>query len=174
MALKGILAIGGKPGLYKHIAQSKNSIIVEEIASGKRMPVYATSKISALEDIAIYTDKEEAQLKDIYIKLKEVTGDSVITFDPKKADPEELKSLMEKVLPEYDKEKVYVSDMRKLFSWYNFLHEHKMLDLETEEEVKAEAEAKEETKTEEKPISAEKPEPAEKPVKKKAKKTTKE
>lgn len=170
MALKGILAIGGKPGLYKHIAQSKNSIIVEEIATGKRLPVYATSKISALEDIAIYTDKEEAPLKDIYIRLKEIVGDSVIAFDPKKAEPDEIKSFMEKVLPEYDKERVYVSDMRKLFSWYNFLHEYKMLDLEMEEEVKEET--KEEVKEEIKP--EEKPEPAEKPVKKKAKKTTKE
>ncbi|MFH2143766.1 MAG: DUF5606 domain-containing protein [Bacteroidota bacterium] len=138
MALKGILAIGGKPGLFKHITQSKNAIIVEEISTGKRMPAYASSKISALEDIAIYTDSEEVHLREVYLKLKDITSNSKLDFDPKKTDNEKLKSLMEQVLPNYDREKVYVSDMRKLFSWYNFLHEYNLLDLEEEKEEKVE------------------------------------
>ncbi|MFH2094482.1 MAG: DUF5606 domain-containing protein [Bacteroidota bacterium] len=145
MSLKGILAIGGKPGLYKHVAQSKNSIIVEELGSGKRMPAYATSKISALEDIAIYTDGEEVQLNDVMAKLKAALDGGPIEFDPKNADPQQLKDLMEKVLPEYDRERVYVSDMKKMFSWYNILHEHQMMDFEPEEkEIGEEEKASEE------------------------------
>lgn len=142
MSLKGILAIGGKPGLYKHVAQSKNSIIVEELGSGKRMPAYATSKISALEDIAIYTDGEEVQLNDVMAKLKAELDGGPVEFDPKNADSQQLKDLLEKVLPDYDRDRVYVSDMKKMFTWYNILHEHQMMDFEPEEkEIKEEEKA---------------------------------
>ncbi|GAB4284685.1 MAG: DUF5606 domain-containing protein [Marinilabiliales bacterium] len=134
MSLKGILAISGKPGLYKHIAQSKNAVIVEDLETGKRFPAYATMKMSALEDIAIYTESEEVPLIDVFKNIKNICGNAPIEFDPKKADASLLKEFMEKVLPDYDRDRVYVSDMKKMFSWYNFLHKHNLLDFEEQDE----------------------------------------
>ncbi len=144
MSLKGILSIGGKPGLYKHIAQSKNAIIVEDIVSGKRIPAYATAKISALEDIQIFTEEDEVPLIDVLKKIKEKENGGE-TLDTKKASSDDIKLKLEEVLPNYDKDRVYVSDMKKIFSWYNFLQNHDMLDFEEETE-ETEKEEIEETK----------------------------
>ena len=149
MSLKGILAIGGKPGLYKHVAQAKNAIIVEDIETGKRFPAHATAKISALEDIAIFTDSEEISLVDVFKSIKNECKSGPVSFEPKKAEPDVLKQFMEKILPEYDRDRVYVSDMKKVFSWYNFLQGHDMLSFEEqqideEQEEKAEVSEKEE------------------------------
>lgn len=133
MSLKGILAIGGRPGLYKHVAQAKNAIIVEDLNSGKRFPAHATAKISALEDIAIFTETEEVALIDVFKNIKEECHDGQVEFEPKKADPDLLKQFMEKVVPDYDHDRVYVSDMKKVFSWYNFLQEHDLLNFEKED-----------------------------------------
>jgi len=129
--LKGILAISGHPGLYKMISESKNSIIVESLDSGKRMPAYSTSKISALEDIAIYTENEDVPLQDVFkaVYEKEDGGEAM----SHKSSANELKTYFEEVLPEYDKDRVYVSDIKKVLQWYNILHEKEMLDF-TEEE----------------------------------------
>lgn len=129
--LKGILAISGQSGLFKMITESKNSIIVESLDTGKRMPAYSTSKISALEDIAIYTETEDVPLKDVFKAIydKEDGGEAI----SHKSSANELKSYFEEVLPEYDKDRVYVSDIKKVIQWYNILHEKDMLDF-TEEE----------------------------------------
>ncbi len=134
MSLKGILSIGGKPGLYKHVAQSKNAIIVEDIVSGKRIPAYATAKISTLEDIQVFTEEDEVPLIDVLKKLKEKENGGK-TLDPKNASSDDIKLKLEEVLPNYDKDRVYVSDMKKIFSWYNFLQNHNMLDFEEEENI---------------------------------------
>jgi len=140
--LKGILAISGQSGLFKMVAESKNNIIVESLDTKKRFPVYATSKVSALEDIAIYTFDNDVPLKDIFksISEKEEGGPAISV----KASGNELKAYFEEILPDYDKDRVYVSDMKKVILWYNILQENEMLDF-TEEEVEDDAAAEEES-----------------------------
>lgn len=134
--LKGILAISGHSGLFKMVAESKNNIIVESLDTGKRMPVYSTAKVSALEDIAIYTYEGDVPLKDIFktIYEKEDGGAAVSA----KASGSELKNYFETVLPEYDKDRVYVSDIKKVFLWYNMLQEKELLDFTETDEDKTE------------------------------------
>ncbi len=141
--LKGILSISGQSGLFKLVAESKNNIIVESIETKKRLPVYSTAKVSALEDIAIYTLEGDTPLKDIFkaISEKEDGGPAL----SHKASGNELKNYFEKVVPDYDKDRVYVSDIKKVLLWYNTLHENEMLDFtEQEEDAAASDEASEE------------------------------
>ena len=129
--LKGILAISGHSGLFKMVAESKNNIIVESLDTKKRFPVYTTSKISSLEDIAIYTQEGDVPLKDIFktINEKENGGQAISV----KATGNELKAYFEEILPDFDKDRVYVSDIKKVILWYNTLHENNMLDFSAEE-----------------------------------------
>jgi len=131
--LKGILSISGQSGLYKLVAESKNNIIVESLDTQKRIPVYSTAKVSALEDIAIYTDTSDLPLKEIFksISVKEEGGSAL----SHKSSGNELKAYFEEVVPEYDRDRVYVSDIKKVLLWYNTLQEKDMLDFtETEED----------------------------------------
>ncbi|MDE5420252.1 DUF5606 domain-containing protein [Labilibaculum sp. DW002] len=135
--LKGILAISGQPGLFKLVSNSKSGFIVESLIDKKRMPAHATSKISALEDIAIFTEEGDLQLQEVFksIKEKEEGGQAI----NHKSSGNELKAYMREVLPNYDEDRVYVSDMKKIFQWYNILQENDMLiEVETEEETKEE------------------------------------
>ncbi len=130
--LKGILSISGQSGLFKMVAESKNNIIVESIETKKKFPVYSTAKVSALEDIAIYTYEGDIPLKDIFKAIAEQEdGGQAISH---KSSGNELKSYFEKVVPEYDKDRVYVSDIKKVLLWYNTLQENDMLDFSEEEE----------------------------------------
>jgi hypothetical protein len=135
--LKGILSISGQPGLFRLVAETKNSIIVESLITGKRMPAYSTSKISSLSDISVFTESGEILLTDLFRKIKE-SGKTI----PAKASANEIKAFFGEVLPEYDKDRVYVSDMKKVIQWYELLNELNLL-------IEPEAEAQEETKTEE-------------------------
>lgn len=130
--LKGILAISGQSGLFKLVAESKNNIIVESLDTHKRIPVYSSAKVSALEDIAIYTETSDVPLKDIFRSISEKEqGGSTLSH---KSSGNELKAYFEEVVPEYDKDRVYVSDIKKVLIWYNTLQEKEMLDFsETEE-----------------------------------------
>ena len=132
--LKGILSISGQSGLFKLVAESKNNIIVESLDTKKRVPVYSSSKVSALEDIAIYTETEDVPLKDIFKAISEKEdGGSALSH---KSSGNELKKYFEEVVPEYDQDRVYVSDIKKVLQWYNVLQEKEMLDFsETEEEI---------------------------------------
>jgi len=139
--LKGILSISGQSGLFKMVAESKNNIIVESLETLKRMPVHSTSKVSALEDIAIFTENGDVPLKDIFkaISDKESGGSAISP----KSSGNELKAYFEKIVPEYDKDRVYISDIKKVLLWYNALKQNDLLDFaETEEESK-EAESQE-------------------------------
>jgi hypothetical protein len=129
--LKGILAISGQQGLFKHIAEAKNHIIVESLETGKRMPVYSSAKVSALEDIAIYTETADVPLREVlkHIAEKEEGKETV----SHKLSGDKLKKYFSEVLPEYDKDRVYVSDIKKVILWYNILCQKNMLDF-TEEE----------------------------------------
>ncbi|MBK7132892.1 MAG: DUF5606 domain-containing protein [Bacteroidales bacterium] len=157
MILKDILAISGEPGLFKFIAQGKNAIIIEHLETKKRSSAYGSAKVSSLEDIAIFTEKEDMPLGKVFdlIHEKENGGPAIDS----KADPVKLKSWFESILPDYSKDKVYVSDIKKVAHWYNILHSLNLL-------VKEEAETKEE--------SAEEKAPAEKKKKKAAPKAKKE
>ena len=132
--LKGILAISGQPGLYKMVTEAKNSIIVESLLTRKRIPAYSTSKISALTDISVFTETGEVQLKELFKKVQE-SGKAISP----KASTNEIKSFFEEILPDYDKNRVYVSDMKKILQWYQLLSDQNLL-LEIEEEKPEEKE----------------------------------
>lgn len=124
--LTEILAISGKGGLFKMVAQAKSSIIVESLDDGKRTPVYASQAVSSLEEISIFTDDEDLPLKDVFKRIyKKTDGGQAPSH---KASAKELKDFMKEVVPEYDKEQVYISDIKKIMKWYNKLHEAQMLE----------------------------------------------
>ena len=151
--LEDILSISGTGGLFKLVAQNRNGIIVESIdEEKKRMPVYTSSKVSALEDIAIFTHDQELKLEEVFKKINEKEeGKPAIDY---KSSNEELKSYFEEVLPDYDRDRVYVSDIKKVVRWYNILQSFDMLKFEEEEpeeaEEKTEAETEDNTETGEK------------------------
>lgn len=124
--LKGILSITGQSGLFKLVAESKNNIIVESLDTKKRIPVYSTVKVSALEDIAIYTETGDLPLKEVFkaISDKEDGGPAISP----KSSGNELKVYFEQIVPEYDKDRVYTSDIKKVLVWYNSLQEKELLD----------------------------------------------
>ncbi len=131
--LKGILAVSGQGGLFKMVSQAKNSIIVESLVDGKRMPAYATSRISALEDISIFTDEGDMKLVDVFKNIFEKEeGDKTISH---KVSANELKSYFAEILPDYDRDRVYVSDMKKVIMWYNLLLEKDIFKFGEEEVV---------------------------------------
>lgn len=134
--LSRILAISGQSGLFLYISQSRTGAIVETLAEKKRSSISATSRITSLADISIYTDDEEVKLKDVFLSMKEILGDSEAP-SPKSA-PEDLKAFFEKALPSYDRDRFYVSHMKKVVDWYNNLKRYASLDFtdpeaETEE-----------------------------------------
>jgi len=133
MELKGILAISGKPGLFKMLSQGKNNIIVEGLDDNKRFPVYAAHQISALEEISIYTETEDVQLADVFKGIFDATGGKEAISH--KSSKNQLEELFEKALPDYDRERVYISDIKKVIQWYNILFRNGMMvfDEETEE-----------------------------------------
>ncbi|MBK8883123.1 MAG: DUF5606 domain-containing protein [Bacteroidales bacterium] len=134
MVLKDFLAISGEPGLFKFIAQGKNSIIVEHLETKKRSSAYGSAKVSSLEDIAIFTEKEDVPLGKVFdIIFEKTNGGTAIDT---KADGNKLKAWFEEILPDYSRDKVYVSDMKKIALWYNILHK---LDMLHKEEPEAEA-----------------------------------
>lgn len=124
--LKGILSISGQTGLFKLVSQAKNSIIVESLIDGKRFPAYSTSRVSALEDISIYTEEGDVKLSEILLKIYESTnGGETPTA---KASAQDLKNYFETIIPTYDKERVYVSDIKKVLAWYNLLVSKSLID----------------------------------------------
>lgn len=132
MNLTGIIAISGKPGLYKVLAQGKNNIIVESLEDKKRVPAYASDRISALDDISIYTYDEDKPLREIFTSIYEKeNGKETISH---KEDQNKLKAYLIEVLPNFDQERVYASDIKKIFQWYNLLFKAGALILD--EEVK--------------------------------------
>ena len=120
--LKTILAISGKPGLYKLISQGKNMLIVESVsADKKRSPIYASDKVISLGDIAMYTAADEVPLSEVLEAVKVKEGGKETSLDYKKASAEELGEFMAEVLPNYDRDRVHLSDIKKLIQWYNLL-----------------------------------------------------
>ena len=136
--LSKILAISGQSGLYLYISQARNGAIVEALSDKKRTSVSMTSKITSLADISIYTDDEEVKLQDVFLSMKEVLGDADAPSSKSSAD--ELKAFFEKALPAYDRDRFYVSHMKKVVEWYNALKKYASLDFVNPEEETAEQE----------------------------------
>ena len=131
--LKNILSITGKPGLYKLVSQGNNMLIVESLVDGKRMPTYARDKIVSLGEISMYTMGDDIALSEVLTKLGEKEGLKPAAIDPKKADNDQLRDFFAEVLPEFDRDRVYPSDIRKLIQWYNILVSAGITDFSVEE-----------------------------------------
>lgn len=136
MDLKDILAISGHPGLYKFISQGRNAIIVENLETKKRMSAFGSERISSLEDISVFTDDEDLPLVDVIKKIFVKEGDKP-AIDPK-SSPGELKNYFSEIVPGYDRDRVYTSDIRKIIMWYNLLLNLDMVKFDEEEEKKKE------------------------------------
>ena len=129
-----ILTISGKPGLYRLISSGRNMFIVEMVdAAKKRMPVYNSESVVMLDDIAIYTDTEEVPLREIFAKIYEKEA-AVLPFDIKMATPEELVEYFEGIMPDYDRERVYLTHIKKIYSWYNILVSNGIVEFASEEQ----------------------------------------
>ena len=134
--LKEILSISGKPGLFKLINNTANALIVESLLDGKRFPAYSNAKIIALEDISIYTEDEDMPLKTVFKRMYEKEeGKQAINHKESSAA---ITNYIESVIPEYDADRVYVSDMRKMIQWYNLLLDKNLLNFDEPEEEKKE------------------------------------
>lgn len=134
MNLTGIISISGKPGLFKVVAQGKNNIIVESLIDSKRSPAYSTDRISALDDISIYTTEDDFPLKEVFALIfKKENGGACPSH---KESLSTLEKYLKEILPTYDSERVYPSDIKKLFQWYNLLQKAGLLVLEEEKESK--------------------------------------
>ena len=138
--LKTILSITGKPGLFKIVTNGKNMLLVEDILSGKRFPAHSRDKIVSLGDITMYTETEDVPLGEIFESAKKV-------YDAKPVDVKAMQAAgtlrdeFAKVLPDYDRDRVYDGDIRKFFSWYNLLLQAGITDFVAAEEKEATAEA---------------------------------
>ena len=137
--LSKILSVSGQHGLFNYIAQARNGAIVESLSDKKRTIFDFKSRITSLADISIYTVEEEVKLKDVFLKMHEVLGDSPAPSS--KAPAAEIKALFEKALPEYDEDRFYISHMKKVVDWYNEILKYASFDFvdpEAEEEAKEE------------------------------------
>ncbi|MGW8315382.1 MAG: DUF5606 family protein [Bacteroidales bacterium] len=155
--LKDILSISGKGGLFKFVAQARNGIVVESIEDKKRHVAPSTARVSSLEDIAIFTEGEEVPLSDVFYRIhQKADGKETISH---KASAEELTAAFQELVPEYDEERVYQSDIRKVFQWYNQLHRNQLLEVvdkkEEGEEVDQEGEVQAPPEEDKKPASGE-------------------
>jgi len=124
--LEKILSVSGKSGIFTLITGGRATIIVESLIDGKRVPVHPTQKVSALNDITMFTYEDDVPLREIFLKAKEAYEGGQAP-DPK-SDSKVLRDAMRKILPDYDEERVYDSDIRKLLTWYNILQSRDMLD----------------------------------------------
>ncbi len=130
--IQGILSISGKPGLYRLVSRGKNTLIVENLQTGKRMPVYPHDKVISLADIAIYTEGEDMPLGDVLEKVKAATDGKPVDLKAFATD-EALREYFGTILPEFDRDRVYTTDIRKLFSWYNLMIANGVTDFKREE-----------------------------------------
>ena len=130
--LKKILSVSGKPGLFKLISTGKNINVVESLSDGKKIPVYMSEKMVALSDVSIYTEENDIPLNEVLKKIKEKENGNRVTLTSKSSNKEFFDYFAE-ILPNYDREKVYVSDIKKLINWYNTLIDNN-INLNTEDE----------------------------------------
>lgn len=136
--LKEIFSIGGKSGLFKLVSQGKNMLIVESLVDGKRMPAYSRDKVVSLGDVAIFTETDEVPLGKVFDNIKSKENAAIASINPQ-ADNEALRKYMAEVLPNYDRDRVYPTDIKKIILWYNILIKNDLTDFYKEEiEIKEE------------------------------------
>ena len=132
--LKNILSITGKPGLYKLVSRGNNMLIVESLIDGKRTPTYARDKIVALSEVSMFTTGDDVSLSSVLTSVGTKEGLKPASIDAKKADNDTLRAWFDSVLPDWDRDRVYPSDIRKLIQWYNILVNAGITDFTVEEE----------------------------------------
>lgn len=132
--LKDMLSISGKPGLFKLISKGKNLFIAESLIDQKRIPVYSRDKVVSLGDITMYTNDDNVSLSRILQSIKQKENGNPISFSPS-ITPDELRTYFSQVLPDFDRERVYPSDIKKVMNWYNLLINSGITEFEEEEEV---------------------------------------
>ena len=121
MDLSNILVIAGKPDLSELVSQTKGGAVVKNLVTGHKYPVFKTDRISSLGEIRLFTESDERPLEEVMQSIHKVLDGKPTPFEPKKAEGKELFALLEKALPDYDRERVHTSDAKKLFAWYNIL-----------------------------------------------------
>ena len=131
MELSKILSIAGRPGLYKVISQAKNTVIVESLVDQKRIPIFGHEKMSTLEEISIFSSDEDIPLKDVFKTMHDKLQEKE-AIDPK-SDGKVLREFFTEMVPDYDQERVYTSDIKKILTWYNLLLKSDLLDFSDEE-----------------------------------------
>ncbi len=161
MDLKKIVIISGKSGLFKVLGQNRSVYIVESLLDGTKKPVSLINRITSIEEIVVFTMTEEIKLMEIFKRMKKITNAQPAVSH--KSPDNEIIEFFESVVPDYNKQKVYVSDMKKIIMWYNLLQQNNMLDVLEEEKTEAETEKQTEEKPkEEKEPDSEKKETTEK------------
>ncbi|WP_420602403.1 DUF5606 domain-containing protein [Flagellimonas sp.] len=133
MALDKILSIGGKPGLYRLVTQTRTGFVGESLIDGKRITVGMRNNVSVLSEIAIYTLEEEVPLKEVFQKIMDKEGGKKTTISHK-AEKIQLEEYFFEVLPNYDEDRVYASDIKKIVQWYNLLIDNKITDFTSSDE----------------------------------------
>ena len=134
MNIEGIINVSGKSGLHKIVSQGKNSVIVESLADGKRMPVYSHTSANSLEEIGIYTYEDTIPLVDVFTNIAKKEDYKVCISH--KSSKTELENYFREIIEDYDENRVYISDIKKVFQWYNALHSSGLVKLPKEEKKK--------------------------------------
>ena len=147
--LKKILSVSGKPGLYQMVSQGKNMLIIESLTDKKRIPAYARDKVISLGDIAIYTNEKEVPLYEVLSSVKQKENGQKVPIELSKASPDELRAYLAELLPDFDRERVYPTDIKRLLTWYNLLLEAGITEYEPQEEKQEKKEETAETAVEE-------------------------
>lgn len=142
MSLEKVLAIAGKPGLYKLVAQTRGGFVAESLIDKKRLSVNVQQNVSVLSEIAIYTLTEEVPLKEVLKNIKKKENGAQTSVKAKDSK-DKLEEYFFEILPDYDEDRVYVSDIKKVIQWYNLLQEHNMLDFENSSKKNAKSEEEE-------------------------------
>jgi hypothetical protein len=133
--LKEILAVSGKPGLYKLVSKKNSLLIIESLVDKKRIPAYARDKIISLGDISIYTDKEEVSIGQTFTAIKEKEKGGNVSLDLAQAQPDDLRAYFAEILPDFDRKRVYPSDIKKILKWYEILIASQITDFSKKEEA---------------------------------------
>jgi hypothetical protein len=147
--LKEILSVSGKPGLFRLISKGKNLLVIESLADKKRSPAYVRDKVNPLADITVYTTEEDVSIRKIFTAIKEKEAGKNVSIDLIKAQPDELRAYFAEILPDFDRERVYVSDIKKMLKWYEILIADGFTDFEENEETPQNEETTEKTENEE-------------------------
>lgn len=134
MDLSKILSIAGKPGLYKMISNTKNGVLVESLFDGKRIPAFSHERISSLEEISVFTETDDIPLKQIFHSMFNIMNQQQALSH--KSSAKELAAFFVSVLPDYDRNRVYTSDIKKMIQWYNLLQSKGLIDLDEDPESK--------------------------------------